>query len=57
MGIAIRKKKRMDLGTVSPIKAYIDNSSKQNARILIPGCGNSYEAEYLIKRIYQYYGN
>lgn len=45
------KKTGWDLGTVSPpIKAYIDTLSKQNARILIPGCGNSYEAEYLIKK-------
>ena len=40
-----------DLGTVSPpIKAYIDGLAKQNVRILIPGCGNSYKAEYLIKK-------
>ena len=45
------KKTGWDLGTVSPpIKTYIDGLAKQNARILIPGCGNSYEAEYLIKK-------
>ena len=38
-----------DLGEVSPpIKAYIDTIENKNARILIPGCGNSYEAEYLL---------
>lgn len=39
-----------DLGQVSPpLKAYIDQLSDKNMRILIPGCGNSYEAEYLLK--------
>jgi len=40
-----------DLGEVSPpIKRYIDTLSDKNIRILIPGCGNTYEAEYLLKR-------
>jgi SAM-dependent methyltransferase len=39
-----------DLGQVSPpIKEYIDSIPNKNAKILIPGCGNSYEAEYLLK--------
>ena len=39
-----------DLGKVSPpIKAYIDSLEDKNQCILIPGCGNSYEAEYLLK--------
>jgi SAM-dependent methyltransferase len=38
-----------DLGEVSPpIKNYIDQLTDKNIRILIPGCGNTYEAEYLI---------
>jgi len=38
-----------DLGQVSPpLKAYIDQLSNKDLRILIPGCGNSYEAEYLM---------
>jgi SAM-dependent methyltransferase len=38
-----------DLGKVSPpIKRYIDTLENKNARILIPGCGNTYEAEYLL---------
>jgi SAM-dependent methyltransferase len=38
-----------DLGQVSPpIKEYIDTIANKNAKILIPGCGNSYEAEYLL---------
>lgn len=40
-----------DLGNVSPpIKNYIDTIENKNARILIPGCGNSYEAEYLLQQ-------
>jgi SAM-dependent methyltransferase len=38
-----------DLGSVSPpLKAYIDTLTDKNGSILIPGCGNSYEAEYLL---------
>ncbi|MDD5149456.1 MAG: methyltransferase domain-containing protein [Flavobacterium sp.] len=40
-----------DLGEVSPpIKTYIDTLEEKNISILIPGCGNSYEAEYLLKQ-------
>jgi SAM-dependent methyltransferase len=40
-----------DLGQVSPpIKKYIDTIENKEAKILIPGCGNSYEAEYLVKQ-------
>jgi SAM-dependent methyltransferase len=40
-----------DLGQVSPpLKAYIDQLTDKNLRILIPGCGNSYEAEYLLEK-------
>lgn len=39
-----------DLGTVSPpIKSYIDTLEDKNISILIPGCGNTYEAEYLLR--------
>ncbi len=38
-----------DLGTISPpIQSYIDTIANKSIRILIPGCGNSYEAEYLL---------
>jgi SAM-dependent methyltransferase len=38
-----------DLGEVSPpLKAYIDQLEDKSIRILIPGCGNSYEASYLL---------
>jgi methyl halide transferase len=37
-----------DLGNVSPpLKAYFDQLKNKNIRILIPGAGNAYEAEYL----------
>jgi SAM-dependent methyltransferase len=40
-----------DLGQVSPpIKTYIDTIENKDAQILIPGCGNTYEAEYLIQQ-------
>jgi len=40
-----------DLGQVSPpIKAYIDQLTDNNIKILIPGGGNSYEAEYLFSQ-------
>ncbi len=39
-----------DLGEVSlPIKTYIDQLQDTSLKILIPGAGNSYEAEYLFK--------
>jgi SAM-dependent methyltransferase len=39
-----------DLGQVSPpLKEYTDQLLDKDLRILIPGCGNSYEAEYLLK--------
>lgn len=40
-----------DLGTVSgPLQNYIDQLDNNDLRILIPGCGNAYEAEHLLKR-------
>jgi methyl halide transferase len=37
-----------DLGMVSPpLKAYFDQLTRKDLRILIPGAGNAYEAEYL----------
>ena len=38
-----------DLGVVSPpIKAYADQLTDKSLRVLIPGCGNAHEAEYLL---------
>lgn len=40
-----------DIGHVStPLKAYFDQLKDREAKILIPGCGNAYEAEYLWKQ-------
>ena len=37
-----------DLGAVSePLRAYIEQLEDKDAKILIPGAGNAYEAEYL----------
>ena len=37
-----------DLGCIStPLKEYIDQLTGKNIKILIPGCGNAYEAQYL----------
>lgn len=38
-----------DIGEISPaIKEYTASLENKNTRILIPGCGNSYEAEHLL---------
>jgi SAM-dependent methyltransferase len=43
-----------DLRTISPpLKTYIDQLTNKNLRILIPGCGSGYEAEYLLKQGFQ----
>jgi len=40
-----------DLGHISrPIKEYVDQLKNKDLKILIPGAGNSYEAEYLMGR-------
>ncbi|MFK7748147.1 MAG: methyltransferase domain-containing protein [Kordia sp.] len=40
-----------DIGSPStPLKTYIDQLEDKNLKILIPGAGNAYEAEYLIQQ-------
>ncbi|MES2778534.1 MAG: methyltransferase domain-containing protein [Bacteroidota bacterium] len=40
-----------DMGIVSPpLKGFIDSLADKNLRILIPGCGNAYEARYLLEK-------
>ena len=40
-----------DIGHIStPIKAYIDQLTDRDLKILIPGAGNSYEGEYLFNQ-------
>lgn len=39
-----------DLKAVSPpLKSYFDSIEQKDISILIPGCGNAYEAKYLLK--------
>lgn len=39
-----------DIGMVSPpLKEYFDQLTDKSISILIPGCGNAYEAEYLLQ--------
>ena len=43
-----------DIGYVSdPLKNYIDQLQNKQSRILIPGAGNGYEAEYLFHKGFQ----
>lgn len=45
------KKTGWDMGTPStPLKEYIDKLKDTSLKILIPGCGNAYEAEYLVQK-------
>lgn len=40
-----------DMQQVSPpLKSYIDSLENKDLEILIPGCGNAYEAEYLLSK-------
>ncbi|RPI17113.1 MAG: methyltransferase domain-containing protein [Ignavibacteriae bacterium] len=47
----INEKTGWDIGYVStPLKEYIDQLENKELKILIPGCGNAYEAEYLVSK-------
>jgi hypothetical protein len=41
-----------DLGLVSPQLKIIDTLKDKDIAILIPGCGNTYEAAYLLEQVY-----
>lgn len=42
---------KWDLGKVSPaLQEYIDHLPSKNSSVLIPGCGNAYEAAYLLEQ-------
>ena len=46
----LNNKTGWDIGYAStPLKEYFDQLGDKNLKILIPGCGNAYEAEYLIE--------
>ena len=43
-----------DIGYPStPLKEFIDTLEDKSIRILIPGCGNAYEAEYLHQQVFE----
>ncbi|MEN9488232.1 MAG: hypothetical protein RL494_497 [Bacteroidota bacterium] len=43
-----------DTGEITkPLKEYVDQLEDKSIRILIPGCGNGYEFEYLINKGFQ----
>jgi len=47
----IQQQTGWDMGQIStPLKNYIDQISDKNISVLIPGCGNAHEAEYLLKQ-------
>lgn len=40
-----------DIGHISPaLRNYIDGLQDKSVSIMIPGCGNAYEAEYLLEK-------
>ncbi len=40
-----------DCGQITtPLKEYIDQLKDKNSKILIPGCGNAYEGDYMWKQ-------
>ena len=44
-----------DVGEITtPLKQYFDQLNNKKVKILIPGCGNAYEAEYLFKNKFKY---
>lgn len=48
-GLYDKKETGWDIGFPSPgIKEYIDQLASKDLSVLIPGCGNAYEAEYLL---------
>lgn len=47
----LNKEHKWDIGYVStPLKEYFEQLENKELRILIPGCGNSYEAEFLYNK-------
>lgn len=47
----LNNQKGWDVGEITtPIKQFVDGVENREMAILIPGCGNAYEAEYLLKK-------
>ncbi|HEX5652378.1 MAG TPA: methyltransferase domain-containing protein [Chitinophagaceae bacterium] len=50
-GLYRQQQTRWDIGQAStPLKEYIDKLANKDLRILIPGCGNAWEADYLLAK-------
>jgi hypothetical protein len=49
LGCTIQSKYWLGFRLGLPIKNYIDTLKDKDIAILIPGCGNTYEAAYLLK--------
>ena len=46
----VKAKTGWDVGEITtPLKEYFEQLNNKKNKILIPGCGNAYEAEYLFK--------
>ncbi len=46
----VKSKTGWDVGEITtPLKEYFEQLNNKKNKILIPGCGNAYEAEYLFK--------
>ena len=44
----VKSKTGWDVGEITtPLKEYFEQLNNKKNKILIPGCGDSYEAEYL----------
>ena len=51
----VASKTGWDVGEITtPLKEYFDQLNNKKVKILIPGCGNAYEAEYLFKNKFLY---
>ena len=47
----VTSKTGWDVGEITtPLKEYFNQLNDKKVKILIPGCGNAYEAEYLFKK-------
>ena len=50
----LNKNDHWDIGAVStPLKEYFGQLKNKKISILIPGAGNAYEAEYLLKKSFK----
>ena len=51
----VKSKTGWDVGEITtPLKEYFEQLNNKKNKILIPGCGNAHEAEYLFKNKFHY---